>query len=472
MRSKILEIQKMDKECLLKETMNLVQKNQETCNSFVTILDSVTVKNDSEHVLSNIPYVLKDNFSTKGILTTGSSNTLKNYIPPFSATVYEALENAGALLVAKSVMDEFGMGGTGTTGHTGVVRNPWNTECIAGGSSAGSAACVSSGVVPFSIGSDTGDSIRKPAAYCGIVGYKPTYGMISRYGLFPFASSLDHVGVLSRYVYDAALVVQSIKGIDEKDMTSFDSRDIDLISSIDQDISSKKLFYIKEIADLDSYESPSEELKRTIRLFHETLDKIRSLGVVIDAVSFDKNLLEVLPSVYTCISSAEATSNMSNLTGIPFGVRGEGKSVTDMMMDHRTKGFSPLIKRRFVIGSYVLQKENQDKYFVNAMRVRNLIVMKMKEFFDVYDACILPCAEGGAPKISSVSDMMKKDFAILENHMVIGNFGGFPSITIPNGLVDSMPLGINLTSNIKEDAKLLNLAYKIEEIIDFKGGLQ
>ena len=190
MKSKILEYKEINKENLLKETKEAVLKHQEKCNSFVTILKDASLKEETNSFLSNIPYVLKDNFSTKGILTTASSNTLKDYIPPYSSTVYEKLESAGSILVAKSVMDEFGMGGTGTTGHTGVVRNPWNIDCIAGGSSAGSAASVSDGVVAFALGSDTGDSVRKPAAYCGIVGYKPTYGMISRYGLLPDRKSV------------------------------------------------------------------------------------------------------------------------------------------------------------------------------------------------------------------------------------------------------------------------------------------
>ena len=170
--------------------MKSVLENQEKCNSFVTILDPLETSSGN---LQNIPYALKDNISTKGILTTGSSNTLKNYIPVYDATVYQKLKEVGAVCIGKTVMDEFGLGATGTTGHTGVVKNPWDESLQAGGSSAGSAACVAAGVVPFAIGTDTGDSIRKPAAYCGIVGYKPTYGMISRYGVYHFASSLDHV---------------------------------------------------------------------------------------------------------------------------------------------------------------------------------------------------------------------------------------------------------------------------------------
>ena len=221
---------------LIEESLKLSHEVQEKYNAFVTILEDAKEMPVTENLLSGIPCGVKDNYSTKGVLSTGSSNTLKNYIPFFDATAYERLKNAGAIMVNKTVMDEFGMGGTGTTGHTGVVRNPWDRTRMCAGSSAGSACAVAAGVYPYATGSDTGDSIRKPAAYCGIVGYKPTYGMISRYGLFPFASSLDHLGVLTRSVKDAAIVVDNMKGIDKKDMTSWDSSQIDLTNSLTGDI--------------------------------------------------------------------------------------------------------------------------------------------------------------------------------------------------------------------------------------------
>lgn len=479
MKSVILDIQNsidnqsIAKEEILESSLLKAQENQKKCNSFVTILSDAKV-NELNGTLSGIPYALKDNFSTKGILTTASSNTLKNYVPVYNATVYEKLTRSGATLIGKTVMDEFGLGATGTTGHTGVVKNPFDITRQAGGSSAGSAASVAAGVVPFAIGSDTGDSVRKPAAYCGIVGYKPTYGMISRYGLFPFASSLDHVGVLTRSVLDAAIVVDAIKGLDEKDMTTFDSQDIHLTEVLKNSSNKKfKLFYIKEIANLDSYEKPSDELKETLSLFHQTLDKAKELGFEVCEESIDKTLLKAIPSTYTCISCAEATSNLSNLTGIIFGPRGKGESITEVMTGHRTEGFSPLIKRRLIIGSYVLQKENQEKYFLNAKRVRNLIVTKMNELFARYDALILPCSSGGAKNLEN--NVCEKGTEILENHMVIGNFGGFPSITIPNGLVNNLPVGINLTSKIKNDETMLMIASALEDALNIEydlGGLK
>ena len=277
MESVIRSLKNANKEQLLKKTLEKVHDNQVLCNSYVTIMDNAKLNPESDSVLSNIPYVLKDNYSTKGILTTGSSNTLKDYIPPFSSTVYEKLSLAGAIMVAKSVMDEFGMGGTGLTGHTGIVRNPWDTSLIAGGSSAGSAASVAAGVVPFAIGSDTGDSVRKPAAHCGIVGYKPTYGMISRWGLLPFASSLDHVGVFARTVRDVAIVVDVLKGKDEKDMTTWDSSNINLEAHLNDSVKGKKLFYFKELCDISFYENLSDDLKKVIEEFNNTINVINIL---------------------------------------------------------------------------------------------------------------------------------------------------------------------------------------------------
>ena len=357
---------------LFSDANTMAHSFQDEYNSFVTIIDKLKYK-ERDTKLCGIPYALKDNFSTSGILTTASSNILKDYVPVYDATVYKKLKNAGAVLVGKTVLDELAMGGTGTTGHTGVVKNPWDKTRMIGGSSAGSASAVALGIVPFSIGSDTGDSVRKPAAYGGLVGFKPTYGRISRYGLFAFASSLDHVAMFARNVRDAAIVTDVLKGYDPHDMTSLRDDGICLEDSLEKDMTGKKLFYIKEICGKDQYKDSDDlELKETIDEFHKMIDKIRATGIVVEEVSMDKKLLEAIYPTYMCISCAEATSNNSNLTGLQFGPRGEGESVEEIMFDARTKGFSELIKRRFVIGSYVLQSQNKDRYFHNAQRVRRL----------------------------------------------------------------------------------------------------
>ena len=359
------------------------------------------------------------------------------------------------------------MGGTGTTGHTGIVLNPWDRKRMCAGSSAGSACAVAAGVFPYALGTDTGDSIRKPAAYCGIVGYKPTYGMISRYGVFPFASSLDHLGVLARNVADAAVVVDNMKGIDPNDMTSWDSKNIHLYDDLSNNVEGKKICYIKELCDIDNYPNASEELKLHLENFKKTLEHFKKLGIEVFEESVDRTLLNASYSAYVVIHSAEATSNMSNLTGIVFGPRGEGKNYIEMIKDHRTKGFSPLIKRRFVIGSYVLQKENKDRYFNNAQRVRRLLVDTWKELYKKYDAVVLPVGIGPAKRFD---DNRKYDdnTVALDEHLQIGNYGGFPSITIPNGFINGLPVGINITGNCYDDQNVLNIAYALEEKMNYK----
>ena len=455
---------------LIEESLKLSHEVEDKYNAFVTILDDAASTEVTDNLLSGIPCGIKDNYSTKGVLSTGSSNTLKDYVPFFDATAYAKLKEAGAVMVNKTAMDEFGMGGTGTTCHTGTVLNPWDKTRMCAGSSSGSACAVAAGVYPYATGSDTGDSIRKPAAYCGIVGYKPTYGMISRYGLFPFASSLDHLGVLTRSVKDAAIVVDTMKGIDKNDMTTWDSSKINLKESLTGEVRGKKLCYIKEICDINEYENPSDELKSHIENYFKTIELAKELGMEVEEVSVNKTLLNALASVYVVISCAEATSNMSNLTGIIFGPRSKGfDNWIDMVKDYRTKGFSSLIKRRFIIGSYVLQSQNQERYFKNAERVRRLLVDAWKDLFKKYDAVILPVGSGPAKKFDADKDTLDAGTTILEEHLQIGNFGGFPSITIPNGFINKLPVGVNITGNCYDDENVLNIAYALENALGFKG---
>jgi len=455
----------------INDVIKKAKESQDKLNAFVTILDGPTQECESSSLLSGMPIAIKDNFSTKDILSTGSSNTLKDYVPFWDATVIKKIKESGMIIIGKTAMDELGMGGTGTTAHTGIVKNPWDLTCMTAGSSAGSAAAVAAGIVPFALGSDTGDSVRKPAAWCGIVGFKPTYGLISRYGLFPFACSLDHVGTFARNIKDVAILTDAIKGIDKYDMTTWDSSNISLFNSLTGNVENKKLCYIKEIVDLNSYKNPSDELKEMLEVFYDTLDKCRDLGIEVSEISIDKKLLNAIFPTYQCISCAEATSNYSNLTGISFGPRGSGNTIDEVMKDHRTKGFSTLIKRRFIIGSYALQKENQEKFFINAQRARRLIVDEMNKLFEKFDGLILPCSEAGAKKIvgdEKITQETESMLSVLESHLAIGNFGGFPSVTFPNGFVNELPIGVNITGKIMDDENILNIAYAIENTMDFK----
>ena len=464
----LLEKKEVTSEELIKESLEKSREVQDKYNAFITILDSPKQTSVTKELLSGIPYGVKDNYSTEGVLSTGGSNTLNDYIPFFTATAVKNLEKCGAIMVNKTNMDEFGMGGTGTTGYTGITLNPWDTKRMCAGSSSGSACAVAAGVYPYALGSDTGDSIRKPAAYCGIVGYKPTYGMISRYGLFAFASSLDHCGVLTRTVKDAAIVVDGMKGLDPNDMTTWDSKDINLYKSINGNVKGKKVCYIKEYTDISMFPNANKELKEHLENFFEKIELCKKLGMEVDCVSVSKKLLDAVSSTYRVISCAEATSNMSNLTGIIFGPRAKGDSYEEIMKNYRTNGFSPLIKRRFVIGSYVLQEENKDRYFFNAGRVRRLLVSKWKEIFKEYDAVILPVGRGPAIHFDSSLDNYDKESEYIEDHLQIGNFGGFPSITIPSGFISELPVGLNITGNVYDDSNVLNIAYAMESAMNYK----
>ena len=474
---KLIDSNEISAEKLVEESLEKAHKYQEKYNSFVTICDEskeLAKEDYSNTLFKGIPCAIKDNISTKGILTTASSNILKDYIPFFDATSVSKLKEAGAINIGKTVLDELAMGGSSTTGHTGAVKNPWDSNRLIGGSSGGSASAVALGIVPFALGSDTGDSIRKPACYGGIVGYKPTYGLVSRFGLFAFASSLDHVGCFTRSVKDAALVIDAIKGKDQKDMTSLDSENINLYSSLTGDIKGKKLFYFKEMLDKETYKDCSDDnLNQILDNFNEIIKKYESLGATVTPINMDLKLLAAIFPTYFAISCAEATSNNSNLTGIIFGPRGEGESVDQIMFDARTKGFSELIKRRFVLGSFILQRENQEKLFLNAQRIRRLIVDKMNTLFADYDGLILPASGDVAPKFKqdneNVNDKLSTRYLLLENHLAIGNFGGFPSITIPCGTVEKMPIGLSITCGVKKDADCLNIAYALEKELPYKG---
>ncbi len=462
--NKKLKNQEITPKTLFNEAVEKAKQQAKTNNCFVTILEEFK-QQESNSWLNGIPYSLKDNISTKGILTTSSSNILHDYIPPYDATVYRKLKKAGAVLMGKVALDELAMGGTGTTAHTGIISNPYDQTRIVGGSSAGGVASVALGITPFSIGSDTGDSIRKPAAYTGLVGFKPTYGRISRYGLFPFASSLDHVGCITTCVEDAALVTDVIKGECEYDMTSLADDNELYAEKITESVKNKKLFYIKEIVTDYDYDS---ETKEVLKQFQDVLKKCEELGITVHEESIEMELLQAVYPAYLAISCAEATSNNANLLGVGFGLREEGGTIEEMMFKTRTAGFSELIKRRFVLGSYILQKENQEKLFLNAGRVRRLIVEKINQLFEKYDGFILPATGGVAPKIDDISNKIEEKKMILENNLIIGNFGGYPSITIPSGKINNLPIGINITTAVQKDALALNIAYQLEQAL--KGG--
>lgn len=419
---------------------------------------------DKNSLLWGIPFACKDNFSTKDIPTTGSSNILNGYVPIFDSEVVSRLKAAGAIMIGKTTLDELAMGGSGTTGHLGTTFNPWDDShrYQIGGSSCGSAASVAAGIVPFAIGSDTGDSVRKPAGFSASVGLKPTWGRISRYGLFPFAPSMDHVGYFTRNVYDSAVLLEVLAGRDLKDSTSSTEKVTKFTDNVDGNLKGKKIVVIKEIVDSIT----NDDIKNA---FDKTLSGMVAAGATVDYVSVDVDLLKAIYPTYIVISCAEATSNNANLDGIKFGPRIGGETYEEVMMNARTKGFCELIKRRFVIGSYSLLSENQEEVFLRAQKVRRLVVNAANEILNNCDGILLPSAPTTAPLIEGSSgDKLSNEYLIADNHMAIGNFGGFPSITLPMGFSKGMPFGVCLTCKVFDEATLFSIASGIENVTGLK----
>ena len=413
-----------------------------------------------DNLLWGVPYVLKDNFSSKDIPTTASSKFLEGYIPTFSSETQTRLDEQGAILIGKTTLDELAMGGSGITGHLGKTYNPWDkshTRMI-GGSSCGSAAACSSGLVPLAIGSDTGDSARKPAAYCGIVGFKPTWGRISRYGLFAFAPSLDHVGYFTRNVKDAAITLQVLAGRDDKDPTSSHREVSDYLSSLNRPLKEKRIAVITEILEAVK----NEKIRRT---YIDLLHKLESEGAVINYVHMDINLCRAIFPTYAILSCAEATSNYAGFDGIKFGKRFPSNNYTNIMFETRTKCFSERIKRRFVIGSYSLLKENQSEIFLKAQKCRRLIVDATNKILEENDAIFLPTAPTVAPLFNGpTKDRLSDEALIADNYLAIANFGGQPSLSLPIGFDNNLPISGNLICKIFDEETLFGLAKRIEDI--------
>jgi aspartyl-tRNA(Asn)/glutamyl-tRNA(Gln) amidotransferase subunit A len=446
----------------------LKRAKADTWNTFEKMTEAIAIQQakalttpEVNNPFWGIPFVIKDNFSTKGIETTAGSNILNGYIPLYDATVYVKLLKAKAILIGKTTLDELAMGGTGMTGHKGYQYNPFDpskTRQI-GGSSSGSAAAVSSGMVPFSLGSDTGDSVRKPASYAGLVGFKPTWGRISRFGLFPFAPSLDHVAYFTRSVEDAAVLTNILSGEDGNDATS--SKQPLPVYQFSKTIKGKKIAVIQEV--MDSIQNPLIKER-----FQQTLQALKQAGAQVDFVHYPLPLLQAIYPTYMTISCAEATSNNANLDGLKFGPGYQGKTYQDVMMQARTEGFSELIKRRFVIGSFVLMKENQQDLFLRAQRVRRMMVEALEKIYRAYDVIYLPAAPTIAPKFTDSSDRLSSQYLIADSHLALGNFAGLPSVTIPLGFEQGMPFGGNIMGRAFEESTTLEVAYVIEHFTGLK----
>ncbi|MBB1523008.1 MAG: Asp-tRNA(Asn)/Glu-tRNA(Gln) amidotransferase subunit GatA [Clostridiales bacterium] len=396
------------------------------------------------------PIAIKDNINVMGTYTTAASKFLQNYKSPYNAEVIEKLEKAGFKSNGKVNMDEFAFGTSTEYSALKETSNPVDYSKVPGGSSGGSAAAVAANMAPVALGTDTGGSVRQPANYCGVVGFKPSYGMISRYGVISFGSSLDQVGIVSKDVYDSALMLNVLQGTDGKDTTAIKEMNIDFTKNINNDLKGKK------IAVIDNFlkDIMQEEVKDTIE---NTINALREEGAEVDRIEFKYGKEAI--SVYHIISSAEASSNLSRMDGIRYGVRSENSNtLEDLYVNTRTEGIGREAKRRIMLGTYVLSAGFYDAYYKKALKVRELIIRSMNEIFEKYDAILMPVTVKTAPKKGYVESNKEETF-YSDIYTCLANITGTPAISIPVGKDnEGMPIGMQFITNRYEDEKLLNIS--------------
>lgn len=405
--------------------------------------------------LFGIPYGLKDNICLEGVETTCASKILQGFLPPYSATVSEKLENAGAIVLGKANMDEFAMGSSNENSAIKPTRNPWDPTRVPGGSSGGSAACVAADEAVFALGSDTGGSIRQPASFCGVVGLKPTYGLVSRYGLVAFASSLDQIGPITKDVTDCALVLNQIAGHDEKDSTSVRREKEDYTHYLERNIKGMKIGIVEEYF--------AEGLQPDVRKrLEEAIEVYKSLGAEIVDVKLPNSMYAL--SAYYIISSAEASSNLARYDGIRYGFRAEEyDNLLDLYKKTRSQGFGDEVKRRIMLGTYALSSGYYDAYYKKALQVRTLIKEEFDRAFEACDVILSPTCPTTAFKIGEKSDDPLEMY-LSDVYTVPVNIAGIPAISIPCGLdTDGMPVGMQLMGPAFGEKEILKAAYAFEQ---------
>ena len=405
-----------------------------------------------------IPGVIKDNICTKGVKTTCASKMLENFVPPYDATVMKRLETVWPVILGKANMDEFAMGGSTENSAFYPTRNPWNVECVPGGSSGGSAAAVAAGSAIWALGSDTGGSIRQPASFCGVVGMKPTYGRVSRYGLVAFASSLDQIGPVTRDVTDCAHLLQAIAGHDEQDSTSSASEVPDFTKSLVQDVKGLKIGIPKEffVKGMDA------EVEQAVR---QAIDKLQALGAEIQEISLPHT--EYAISVYYLIAPAEAATNLERYDGVSYGARVDGADVVEMMTRTRSEKFGEEVKRRILIGNYALSAGYYDAYYLKALKVRRLIKEDYDKAFEKVDVIVTPTAPTPAYRIGAMTNDPLKMY-LQDIYTVPLNLAGLPGISVPCGYSrEKLPIGLQIIGKPLDEATVLRTAYTYEQSQEF-----
>lgn len=405
--------------------------------------------------LAGVPIAIKDNMCTEGVLTTCSSKILGNFIPQFSSEAVKRIEEAGAVVIGKTNMDEFAMGSTTETSAYGPTKNPWNIEHVPGGSSGGSAAAVAANECFCALGSDTGGSIRQPASYCGVVGMKPTYGTVSRYGLIAYGSSLDQIGPLCKDVTDCATIMEVIASHDKKDSTSVERKDTDFTSALVDDVAGMRIGIPRDYFG----EGLDPQVKEAVLSAAEVL---KSKGAIVE--EFDLSLVEYAIPTYYTIAAAEASSNLERFDGVKYGFRAKDyDGLHSMYKKTRSEGFGPEVKRRIMLGSFVLSSGYYDAYYLKALRVKAMIKKAFDEAFAKYDVILGPVAPTTAPKLgSSLADPIKMYLGDI--YTISVNLAGLPGISVPCGKDDNgLPIGVQLIGDCFNEKKLIQTAYAYEQ---------
>lgn len=449
-----------------KEALQQIKRKEDSINSFVTVLGEEQIlarakevqekidKGELNGVLAGVPVAIKDNMCTEGILTTCSSKILGNFIPTYSSEAVMRLEQAGAVILGKTNMDEFAMGSTTETSAYGVTRNPHNPEHVPGGSSGGSCAAVAAEECSYALGSDTGGSIRQPSSFCGVTGIKPTYGTVSRYGLIAYGSSLDQIGPIAKDVTDCAAILEIISSHDTKDSTSVKREDVDFTSALTEDVKGMRIGIPRDYFG----EGLDAQVEKAIR---DAAEVLKDKGAIVE--EFDLSLVEYAIPAYYVIASAEASSNLSRFDGVKYGYRTEEyEGLHNMYKKSRSEGFGAEVKRRIMLGSFVLSSGYYDAYYLKALRTKALIKQAFDKAFAKYDVILSPVAPTTAPKMGeSLGDPIKMYLGDI--YTISVNLAGLPGMAVPCGKDDKgLPIGLQLIGDCFQEKQIIRAAYTYE----------
>ena len=450
----------------VQDALGQIRKKEPELNSFVTVDEEGAMKQAHEiqkkidageltGPLAGVPAAVKDNMCTEGLLTTCSSKILSNFIPTYTAQAVCNLKKAGAVVLGKTNMDEFAMGSTSETSYYGPVKNPWNLNHVPGGSSGGSCAAVAAEECVYTLGSDTGGSIRQPSAFCGVTGIKPTYGTVTRYGLIAYGSSLDQIGPVAKDVTDCAVILEAISGHDEKDSTSSKRQDTDFTSALTDDVKGMKIGIPRDYFK----EGLQPEVKDAVL---KAADVLKEKGAVIE--EFDLSLVDYAIPAYYVIACAEASSNLERFDGIKYGYRTKDyEGLHDMYKKTRSEGFGAEVKRRIMLGSFVLSSGYYDAYYLKALRTKALIKRAFDEAFSSFDCILGPAAPTTALELGkSLSDPIKMYLGDI--YTISANLAGLPGISIPVGVdAAGLPIGMQLLGDCFQEKKIIRAAYAFEQ---------